>query len=191
MTHPVCHARRYKDAIVGGGGDLHACRGKGWSFSWSAWDRVLIAAIVIVGGVVAPLGVVSWRAALGNRPARFAPILPELAPKPIVVADPLAFLELQHYAPAELRPRVVYLADLPTALAVTGTDSADLSLVGLSKRGVPLEVVSPDQIKFNQAWLLGSPDSTAAQSLRSRGFQLRSTANVGVLDATRTFSQIH
>ena len=84
MTHPVCHARRYKDAIVGGGGDLHACRGKGWSFSWSAWDRVLIAAIVIVGGVVAPLGVVSWRAALGNRPARFAPILPELAPKPIV-----------------------------------------------------------------------------------------------------------
>ena len=116
---------------------------------------------------------------------------PELAPKPIVVADPLAFLELQHYAPSELRARIVYLADLPTALAVTGTDSADLSLLGLAKRVTPLQVVLPDQIKFNQAWLLGSHDSAAAQSLRSRGFQLRSTANVGVLDATRTFSQIH
>ena len=139
---------------------------------------------------MAPLGVVSWRAALGNRPARFAPILPELAPKPIVVADPLAFLELQHYAPAELRPRIVYLADLPTVLAVTGTDSADLSLLGISRRA-PLQVVLPDEIKFNQAWLLGSSNSVAAQSLRSLGFQLRSTADVGVLDATRTFSQIH
>ena len=152
---------------------------------------VLIAVIVIGGGIVAPLGVVSWRAALGNRPARFAPMLTELAPRPIVVADALAFLELQHYAPAELRPRIVYVADLPTALAVTATDSADLSLLGLSKRVTPLQVALPAEIKFNQAWLLGSPNSVAAQSLRSRGFQLRSTANVGVLDANRTFSQIH
>lgn len=52
---------------------------------------------------------------------------------PVLVAGPQVFLELSHHASPALRARVHYVANLERALALVGTDTADRSLLLLSR----------------------------------------------------------
>jgi hypothetical protein len=60
---------------------------------------------------------------------------------PVVVADGVAFLQLWHYAPAELQPRLMFVADMPSAVRYTGVDTIDLNLISTA-RVIPIPVVS-------------------------------------------------
>lgn len=65
---------------------------------------------------------------------------PEL---PVVVDDALGFLEQVHYAPRDVVPRLVFLADPERARRATGNTSATVGLMRLA-RWVPLRVEQPD-----------------------------------------------
>jgi hypothetical protein len=58
---------------------------------------------------------------------------------PIVIADPILFLQLTHYEQPPLGARFRYLTDLEQVLRITGQDSAERSLLDLSRiQPVPL-----------------------------------------------------
>ena len=52
--------------------------------------------------------------------------------EPVVVSAPNLYLSYSHYAPASLRRKLVYPADLEKARKFTGTDSSDVSLMKLA-----------------------------------------------------------
>jgi hypothetical protein len=58
---------------------------------------------------------------------------------PIVVTEPMVFLPLAYAAPAELAPRLTYLADPDVAVRVVGTDTLDRAL-GQLARVAPIRV---------------------------------------------------
>jgi hypothetical protein len=58
---------------------------------------------------------------------------------PVVIAAPLLFFELSHYAADKGGTRFIYLADVPSALQYTGTDTPERGLLEL-KKWAPLEV---------------------------------------------------
>ena len=58
---------------------------------------------------------------------------------PVIVADPIAYLEIQHYAAPELKRRLVDLVDPAKAVEYVQTDSAERGLLAL-RNFVPLNV---------------------------------------------------
>jgi hypothetical protein len=91
---------------------------------------------------------------------------------PVLVTGPQAFLELSHYASPALRPRVHYVANLERALALVGTDTADRSLLLLS-RLVPTIPVGrfPDDLPAASSYYLVDvgPLNWLARELLARG----------------------
>jgi hypothetical protein len=70
-----------------------------------------------------------WEPAV-ERPPVLSKIRPDL---PIVISDPLMFLEAEHYQPADLLPRLHYLTDPSLGLAFTGSDNFDVSYRAFTK----------------------------------------------------------
>jgi hypothetical protein len=64
-----------------------------------------------------------------------------LADGPVVVNDGVLYLQLWYYAPPEWKPRLLYVADRPSALRFLGTDTVDFSLRPLP-RFAPVPVTS-------------------------------------------------
>jgi hypothetical protein len=59
---------------------------------------------------------------------------------PIVVSDPMSFMELTYYAPADLRAQFFYVGDIDSAVRWTTIDSAERTLVAMGTM-MPLRVV--------------------------------------------------
>jgi len=100
-------------------------------------DVVLLAALVVAYGVsaLAPI-------ARPEDPIAARPLLVRSLEMPgrTVAAGQLWFLQLWFYAPAALKPRVVYLADPDLALRYTGSDVVDRNYVALARwTPVPIE----------------------------------------------------
>ena len=76
---------------------------------------------------------------------------------PIVVDDPLAFLQRAHYAPADVAPRLVFLADAARAYRAFGSGAATTGLVLLA-RWAPLRVEQPEAFlaRHRRFYLLGN-----------------------------------
>ena len=76
---------------------------------------------------------------------------------PIVVDDPLAFLQRAYYAPRDVAPRLVFLADAARAHRATGNNSATTGLVLLARR-VPLRVEPPEAFlaRHRRFYLMGT-----------------------------------
>ena len=61
-------------------------------------------------------------------------------PVPTVVSSSLQFLQLWYYTPPELKGRMVYLADPPEALRLSGSDTIDRGYIALARWApVPVE----------------------------------------------------
>lgn len=58
---------------------------------------------------------------------------------PVVISSPLQYLQLNHYAPPELQPRLVFLVDPPKAIEYDGSDSGDRQML-LLRAYAPLAV---------------------------------------------------
>jgi hypothetical protein len=58
----------------------------------------------------------------------------------VVIADPLTFFVISHYAPAGLKARLAYLADVRIATDRTGTDTPERGLIAM-KEIAPLRVL--------------------------------------------------
>lgn len=84
------------------------------------------------------------RALSGSRTPEFAEIAVSGSESslPIVVQEPLSFLELLHYSSPAMASRLKYLADPAAARLYTGSDSADRGLLALQK-WVPIHVEDP------------------------------------------------
>lgn len=103
------------------------------------------------GGVLAAalVGAMTWTVADALTTDRFAfrsplagrAVLTEAlaGPQPVVVTGGLVFLQLWYYAPADLRDRLVYVADPDAALRWTGSDTIDTGLLSLA-RWAPVRV---------------------------------------------------
>jgi hypothetical protein len=55
------------------------------------------------------------------------------SPGPTAITGGLTYLQLWYYAPAALKPRLVYIADPSSARRLTGSDTIDLGLLALSR----------------------------------------------------------
>jgi hypothetical protein len=76
---------------------------------------------------------------------------------PIVVDDAFAFLRELHYAPRDIAPRLVFLADAARAHRASGNKSATTGLVLLARRA-PLRVEQPERFlaAHRRFYLLGT-----------------------------------
>ena len=137
-----------------------------WSIAGVLVPRYLLSAIVPIG-IALPL--ILWRVNTHRSPAEalacallimlaavgFAhdppPFLHPVAnravllnslktPAPTVVSSSLQFLQLWYYTPPELKGRMVYLADPPEALRLSGSDTIDRGYIALARWApVPVE----------------------------------------------------
>jgi hypothetical protein len=77
---------------------------------------------------------------------------------PLVVSDPHQFFELWHYAPPRLASRMLYVADLPTAVHRTGTDTVDSGMLALGPvSGARVARLDPFLKSTSQFLLYGYP----------------------------------
>ena len=85
------------------------------------------------------------------------------SPGPTAITGGLTYLQLWYYAPPELKPRLVYVADPPSARRLTRSDTIDLGLLALSRwttvGAVPFDVFSAQHRTFRvyaygSGWLL-------------------------------------
>lgn len=93
------------------------------------------------------------------------------SPSPTVVSSSLQFLQLWYYAPADLRGRMVYLADPSEALERSGSDTIDRGYLALSRwTAVPIETFEAFANRFpgfrvyeaGSGWLLGKLEENGA-----------------------------
>jgi hypothetical protein len=78
---------------------------------------------------------------------------------PLVLSDPMAYFELQHYASPALQRRIVTLIDPPSADYYVGTDSVDKVMLAL-RQVTPLNVVDfPEFTASHRSFLLYSNGS--------------------------------
>lgn len=72
----------------------------------------------------------AFRHPVADRPALLNSLK---TPGPTVVSSSLQYLQLWYYTPPELKGRMVYLADPPEALRLSGSDTIDRGYVALSR----------------------------------------------------------
>ena len=85
------------------------------------------------------------------------------SPGPTAITGGLTYLQLWYYAPPELKPRLVYVADPSSARRLTRSDTIDLGLLALSRwttvGAVPFDVFASQHKSFRvyaygSGWLL-------------------------------------
>ena len=95
------------------------------------------------------------------------------SPGPTAITGGLTYLQLWYYAPPELKPRLVYVADPPSARRLTRSDTIDLGLLALSRwttvGAVPFDTFTSQHKTFRvyaygSGWLL--------EKLRESGAEL-------------------
>jgi len=93
------------------------------------------------------------------------------AADPFVVTGAADYLSVWYYAPVELQPRVMYLADPAAELDATGTDTVDRGYLALA-RWTPVPVVPLERFVQTERrfWLYspGAEDTWIERQLRSR-----------------------
>jgi 4-amino-4-deoxy-L-arabinose transferase-like glycosyltransferase len=100
---------------------------------------------------------------------------------PVVVSSPHDFLQIAHYAPAELAGRLVFVVDAPEAVVYTGSDTADVQLAIL-RSYYPLRVYDFKAFAVqNPTFLLYSGNGGRdldfwPRKLKQDGYALRSIA---------------
>jgi len=75
------------------------------------------------------------------------------ASPPVVVAGAVQYLQLWYYAPADLRPRLWYIADPVRALKYKGGDTPDRGYVTLA-RWAPIGIRGYEQLTAQQGFTL-------------------------------------
>ncbi len=79
---------------------------------------------------------------------------------PVVISSAVQYLELNHYAPAELDARLVFLVDPPKAIEFDGTDSGDRQMLILrSYAAMHVEQFSSFRIAHLEFLLLSNGDA--------------------------------
>jgi hypothetical protein len=92
---------------------------------------------------------------------------------PVVVADPFAFLQLVHYAPAELRSRLVFLSDVEAARGHNASDPRDWALRQLRQwADLPIRDYAPF-LAANRDFLLCGDGGWLRSALESGGRSCR------------------
>jgi hypothetical protein len=79
----------------------------------------------------------------------------------VVDSDPIDYLQLAYYASPEGRRRLVFLADVPAAIAYVGSDTADKCLLAL-RSYLPLQVYDFAAFAGNHAEFLLYSDGRKA-----------------------------
>ncbi len=99
-----------------------------------------IADIVLATALLATFGASAYRAIVSDQlayrdPLVSRPLLLESLERgdTVVVSGTTEYLQLWYYAPPELRPRLVYLANPAAALEQTGSDTLDRNYLVLSR----------------------------------------------------------
>jgi hypothetical protein len=99
------------------------------------------------------------------------------SPGPTAITGGLTYLQLWYYAPPELKPRLVYVADPSSARRLTRSDTIDLGLLALSRwttvGAVPFDVFTAQHRVFRvyaygSGWLLDRLRESGAE-LEERG----------------------
>lgn len=114
-----------------------------------AWTAASVLAVSFVVLRLAPtVALTSSPTPVDGLQARLEAIVaqPACPTGPIVVSSPLQYLAFAHYAPKELRERLVYPADPPSAREATETDSPDVSLIKVAP-WADLNVPSYDEFR--------------------------------------------
>jgi hypothetical protein len=92
--------------------------------------------------------------------------------QPIAIAHPHVFLQLVHYGPPELAPRLHYLASKSASVRFIGNDTSDRALLGLSTL-TPLPVIDYDQFVADQrSFLVYGADRWLTRALEADGATL-------------------
>lgn len=95
---------------------------------------------------------------------------------PVVTCPAVFFLQIQHYAPANVRPRLRYLASRSYAKELEGMDTGDANLTQFV-RMLPLQVVPYDEFLRDHSRFLLLADTTnltwQLEKLRMQGAQLK------------------
>ena len=116
---------------------------------------------------------------------------------PVVVSPAVFFLPLQHYAPAHVKARLVYLTSLPDALRYDRTDTGDRNLQ-LFNRRLPLGVSDYTRFVTEHQRFLVCAETTnptwVIEKLRDQGARMELRRRDGtylVLDVTMPIGDSH
>ena len=100
-------------------------------------------------------------------------------PSSVVITGGVDYLAVWYYAPADARPRAIYVADPDFQLQTTGTDTSDRGYLALARWIDEVPIVPIDQFlqSHDRFWLYSFGADWIEQSLRRRGARLEERAS--------------
>lgn len=110
--------------------------------SWSIYRLGKNTGLAIPAGVICLLvtGAVTWvdaykqvvkKPGIEQRLKELSQYVPADAREPVVIANPIEFVQWSHYAGVDLRPRLVYVASIEDSMSLNETDTLDRALLGV------------------------------------------------------------
>lgn len=136
-----------------------------------------LASVLILSLAVQTFGRLSeWRLAPG-RPVALTLVDPDVPNAdslvPILASDGRTYLEMMHYAPPDLRQRLIYIRKPPSVIVRTGSDTQDRSLALLA-RLTPLRLERLDLfLEAHSRFEVIGRETWVIDELLSRGIPLR------------------